>query len=201
MTGRDVPDAAFYIFKVQSFPIPKCTKRMQLNSFQPLSLFFFAYVKLAKCIKKLKPGNTKAIKQAHDAQKQLLEALYLIYYQADERIKYRRDYRSYLPLQDQMELNEGFSENILYACQVLQKGYRIRGIESHMEELREPAIILFAAWQSLCNVFVNQAIIDSRPPYLNLEPVLKDFDRAWVEFEKVQSYLFIIRSCAILISQ
>lgn len=185
MTGRDIPDPAFYIFKVQSFKIPKLAKRMQLNSFQPLSLFYFAFVKLAKRVERLKPGNEKSIKQAHEAQKEVLEALYLIYYQADERVKYKRDYRSYLPLQDQMELNEGFSENILYACQVLQKGYRIRGIESHMEELLAPAIILFASWQSLCTVFVNQAIIDSRPPYLNLEPVLKDFDRAWVEFEKV----------------
>lgn len=185
MTQRDVPDAAFHIFKLQSFPLPKSAKRMQLNSFQPLSLFYYAYVKLSKKVKQLKPGNLKAIKNAHDAQKELLEALYLIYYQADERIKYRRGYRNYLPLQDQMELTEGFSENVLYACQVLQKGYRIRGIESHMEELREPAILLYASWQSLCTVFINQAILDSRPPYLSLEPVLKDFDRAWVEFEKV----------------
>jgi hypothetical protein len=185
MTGRDVPDAAVYIFKVQNFPMPKNCSKIKLNSFQPLSLFYFAYIKLVKQIKKLKPGDIKAIKSVHDAQKELLEALYLIYYQADERIKFQREYRSYLPMQDQMELNEGFSENILYACQVVQKGYRIRGIESHMEELREPAIVLFAAWQSLCTVFVNQAIIDSRPPYRNLEPVIKDFDRAWVTFERV----------------
>lgn len=184
MNARDVPDAAVYIFKVQNYPIPKGHK-MVLNSFQPLTLFYFAYVKLVKRIKKLKPGVYKTIKLVHDAQKELLEALYLVYYQADERIKFRREYRSYLPMQDQMELSEGFSENILYACQVLQKGYRIRGIESYMEELREPAIVLYAAWQSLCTVFVNQAIIDCRPPYLNLEPVLKDFDRAWVAFEKV----------------
>lgn len=185
MTGRDVPDAAVFIFKAQNLPIPKNGSKIKLNSSQPLSLFYFAYVKLVKRINKLKSGDIKAIKAVHEAQKELLEAVYLIYYQADERIKFQREYRSYLPIHDQMELSEGFSENILYACQVLQKGYRIRGIENHMEELKDPAIVLFAAWQSLCTVFVNQAIIDSRPPYLNLEPVIKDFDRAWVAFERV----------------
>jgi hypothetical protein len=102
-------------------------------------------------------------------------------------------------MQDQMELNEGFSENILYACQVVQKGYRIRGIESHMEELREPAIVLFAAWQSLCTVFVNHAIIDSRPPYRNLEPVIKDFDRAWVTFERVIRLRFLNQGRMLLV--
>ena len=185
MTSRDVSDAAVNIFKFQTFSRPFSHEKVRLNAYQPLTLFYYAYLKLTKRVRKLKPGNANAVKRVHESQKELLEALYLIYYQADERIKYRRDYRTYLPLQDQLELSEGFSENILYACQVLQKGYRIRGLETHLEELTEPAMILYAAWQSLCCVFLNQAIKDSRPPYLSLEQLLKDFDEAWVRFEKV----------------
>ncbi|TPX69945.1 hypothetical protein SpCBS45565_g02122 [Spizellomyces sp. 'palustris'] len=102
----------------------------------------------------------------------------------DEDLKASRDYRTRLPPEDQRELEGGFSENILFACQALSRGFRIRGIEHFTQELVEPARQLHAAMDALRFAFRTRALTCSSTPYLDLYPVLKDFDQAWAAFEE-----------------
>jgi hypothetical protein len=64
-------------------------------------------------------------------------------------IKSARDYQRYLPAEDQRELSNCFSENILFAAEALTGGFRIRGLETFTAVLQEPARALFASLQSV----------------------------------------------------
>ncbi|KAI8919459.1 hypothetical protein DFJ77DRAFT_278782 [Powellomyces hirtus] len=102
----------------------------------------------------------------------------------DERHKASRAYRRQLPPEDQRELEGGFSENILFAAQALSCGFRIRGIEEYTQELYEPARQLHVAIEALRLAFCRRALGCPSPPYEDLFPVLRDFDRAWTAFEQ-----------------
>lgn len=183
-------DAPIHIFKNPDYPPHLFKIKTARNTSQLLTLFYFADKQLASKVNILKlvhqslhftsPNKVVAI---HAAQKLLLEALYYLYLEADETIKSSRSHRDMLPSEDRIELSNGFSENVLYAGQALARGYRIRGIESYTEELRTPAIRLIHNFQNLRISFRQRCFSNPLPPYRDLDPILKEFDRAWMTFE------------------
>ncbi|KAI9480083.1 hypothetical protein LPJ78_002392 [Coemansia sp. RSA 989] len=133
--------------------------------------------------------------RVHASQAQLLLCIYTLFTQqvsAEERQS--RHYRFYLPEDDQVELDRGFSESVLFAAQALARGFQIRGTESHTEALREPASMLCSVWAAVRFVLYAR----SRPLWDawtrghsgssseidSLRRVLVDFDEAWVRFER-----------------
>ncbi|KAJ3250853.1 hypothetical protein HDU77_006310 [Chytriomyces hyalinus] len=183
--------AVSQIFRLKRPPAAKGHKRPRLNETMPLTLFYYADENVAKCVTSLAKLNTVKserfqLKSAklHQAQKVLLDTLYLIYIGMDEDMKSSRSYVSSLPPDEQRELTDGFSENIYYASQALSKGYRIRGIEQYTSELLQPAKELSASMAALTVVFRNRVMTKPQPPYRDLFPVLMDFDAAWTAFEK-----------------
>lgn len=123
--------------------------------------------------------------RVHRAQRLLLDSIYLIYTDVDDDYKSPREYRRQLPPEDQRELENGFSENILFAAQALARGFRIRGIEQFTSELVEPAKQLCATMEALRYVFRSRAIeCGAGLPYNDLWSVIGDFDLAWTWFEQ-----------------
>ncbi|KAJ2319017.1 hypothetical protein IWW51_000557, partial [Coemansia sp. RSA 2702] len=142
--------------------------------------------------------------RVHVSQAQLLLCIYKLFTQlvaAEERRS--RHYRFYLPEDDQMELDRGFSESVLFAAQALARGFQIRGTESHTDNLREPAWMLCSVWAAVRFVLYARggALWDTwahgRPHAAGagadeplpdeiaaLRRVLEDFDEAWVRFER-----------------
>jgi hypothetical protein len=147
---------------------------------------------LNKCVQKLKRINNaqslkfhKVLEKVHRVQKLLLDTIYLIYVPMPEDIKSSRDYRQMLPIEDQSELDGGFSENILFAAQAIAAGFRVRGIERHSDMLREPARQLCASFSAVLHVFRRRSLENPNPPYLpELIPVMRDFDWTWTRFEQ-----------------
>ncbi|KAJ3337953.1 hypothetical protein HDU93_000277 [Gonapodya sp. JEL0774] len=131
----------------------------------------------------------------HKRQKVLLDTLYLLAEQVDRvdsmkdesAIFADRSYRRTLPLDDQRELEFGYSENIMFAAQALSTGFRIRGVEAHSPILTPPAQQLTASFEALRWVIRGRAVRSPRPPYDDeaIRTVLRDFDRAWCTFEEV----------------
>lgn len=163
-----------------------------LNTTQPLTLYLHAERRLSKDLTSLfkfhalfRRAPSSKLSRVHQAQRLLLDVIYLIYIEGDESIKAPRGHLAYLPPEDHSELLDNYSENILYAAQALQSGYKIRGIETFTEELLEPADHLIQAFTSLRVAFTERAMKDTRPPYRDLDPILQTFDSAWVSFEKV----------------
>ncbi|KAJ1999884.1 hypothetical protein H4R26_004875, partial [Coemansia thaxteri] len=104
-----------------------------------------------------------------------------------------RHYRFYLPEEDQLELDRGFSESVLFAAQALARGFQIRGTEPRTLVLREPAAMLCAAWAAARHVLAArgcdlwrawQPAAPHSPDIDALRRVLTDFDDAWVRFER-----------------
>ncbi|KAJ2158081.1 hypothetical protein GGF46_004046 [Coemansia sp. RSA 552] len=148
--------------------------------------------------------------RVHVAQAQLLNGiheLFLHLVSADEQRS--RHYRFYLPEDDQMELDRGFSESVLFAAQALARGFQIRGTEGHTHALREPAWMLCSVWTAVRFVLFSRSDglwstwahgrlsrrrasqttgAGSRPSpqgdLAALRRVLEDFDEAWVRFER-----------------
>ncbi|KAJ2883779.1 hypothetical protein FB639_002102 [Coemansia asiatica] len=132
--------------------------------------------------------------RVHMAQGQLLHCIHTLFVHmvpADARRS--RHYRFYLPEDDQIELDRGFSESVLFAAQALARGYQIRGTEMHTQALREPAWMLCSVWAAVRHVlhvrgsalWDNWVCISEAPEALDaLRSVLHDFDDAWVRFER-----------------
>ncbi|KAJ2850035.1 hypothetical protein IWW36_002220 [Coemansia brasiliensis] len=141
--------------------------------------------------------------RVHASQAQLLLCIYTLFTQqvsVEERRS--RHYRFYLPEDDQIELDRGFSESVLFAAQALARGFQIRGTESHTEALREPASMLCSVWAAVRFVLYArsrplweawtrgrsnaQLLSDNRTDSEidSLRRVLVDFDEAWVRFER-----------------
>ncbi|KAI9296108.1 hypothetical protein K502DRAFT_323991 [Neoconidiobolus thromboides FSU 785] len=185
------------IFKFQKLKLSKSDSIPKLNESHPLSLYFFAEEHLSDAIKHLEKVKSvcsrrfhRYTERVHLSQKLLLDTIYLIYSDMDEELKISKAHRTNLPLEDQIELNQGFSENILFAAQAIVHGFHIRGIEHCSEELKVPALQLCAALEALRHVFRLRALEKPEPPYNCLYPVLSDFDQAWATFERdiCQSY-------------
>ncbi|KAI9090530.1 hypothetical protein DFS34DRAFT_697846 [Phlyctochytrium arcticum] len=163
----------------------------RLNETQTLSLFWYADQHLTNAVSSLQKVNDvngdkfkRRSDRVHHAQRLFLETIYLIYCDMDDDLKASRAYRLRLPADDQRELEGGFSENILFACQALSRGFRIRGIEHFTSELVEPARLLYAALDALRFAFRTRVLSCPSPPYDDLYPVLRDFDQAWATFEE-----------------
>ncbi|KAJ2575568.1 hypothetical protein GGH19_002909 [Coemansia sp. RSA 1807] len=146
--------------------------------------------------------------RVHVSQAQLLLCMYRLFTQLVSSAGQRsRHYRFYLPEDDQMELDRGFSESVLFAAQALAKGFQIRGTESHTEALREPAWMLCSVWAAVrfvlfarggalwhawthgnsAELFSESTDSDGSPlrdEIGALRRVLEDFDEAWVRFER-----------------
>ncbi|KAJ2454114.1 hypothetical protein EV183_001716 [Coemansia sp. RSA 2336] len=133
--------------------------------------------------------------RVHASQAQLLLCIHTLFTQqvsAEERQS--RHYRFYLPEDDQVELDRGFSESVLFAAQALARGFQIRGTESHTEALREPASMLCSVWAAVRFVLYARSrplwdawthgCSSSSPEIDSLRRVLVDFDEAWVRFER-----------------
>ncbi|KAJ3016806.1 Lateral signaling target protein 2 [Thoreauomyces humboldtii] len=175
----------------------------RLNETQPLSMFWHADKHLARMVESLQQvRDTECDKfkrrneRVHRAQRLLLETIFLIYSEMDESLKASRSYRRQLPAEDQRELEGGFSENILFAAQALSRGFRIRGIEDYTAELYEPARQLHAAVEALRLAFSTRALSCSSPPYPDMYPVLRDFDRAWTAFEQKICFCYFSVTCS-----
>ncbi|KAJ2359001.1 hypothetical protein GGF43_000436 [Coemansia sp. RSA 2618] len=147
--------------------------------------------------------------RVHASQAQLLLCIYTLFTQlVSAEGRRSRHYRFYLPEDDQMELDRGFSESVLFAAQALARGFQIRGTESHTDALREPAWMLCSVWAAVRFVLfarggalwhawtrggsraepgsvgadVGDAL--SQDAIGALRRVLEDFDEAWVRFER-----------------
>ncbi|KAG5461380.1 MAG: hypothetical protein BJ554DRAFT_6442 [Olpidium bornovanus] len=115
-----------------------------------------------KALSKVREGDSdkfhRCTERVHRAQKLLLDTIYLVYSGLDNDLKCPRDYRRHLPSEDQEELDDGFSENILFAAEALSRGFRIRGIERFTEQLLDPAKQLCAGFEALRFVFRSRAL-------------------------------------------
>ncbi|KAJ2783697.1 hypothetical protein GGI15_002491 [Coemansia interrupta] len=132
--------------------------------------------------------------RVHMAQGQMLHCIHTLFIQVVPMAARRsRHYRFYLPEDDQVELDRGFSESVLFAAQALARGYQIRGTEMHTQALREPAWLLCSVWAAVRHVLSlrgrrlwlawtarEQAAAEEGA----LRSVLEDFDDAWVRFER-----------------
>jgi hypothetical protein len=195
-----LPNAPILIYKdyphaCHAMQRPKLCLPIAINTYQPLTLFYHAEKKLIQAIESMQrhfkvfPSLLPHLSSKVDHRQQhLLKVIYLIYHQSSMLCKTPRRYLRALPYEEQVHLGTGYNHSILYAAQALSKGYRVRGIEENSEDLKEPAIILCAAFNALRSQFWERSLKDCRPPYNDLEPVIKDFDRAWATFEKVLKY-------------
>ncbi|KAJ3108252.1 Lateral signaling target protein 2 [Phlyctochytrium planicorne] len=163
----------------------------RLNESQPLTLYYYADENLTQAIKALKRiRNTtsdsfrRKSERVHRAQRLLLDTIHLIYSDLDDELKANRDYRRQLPPEDQRELENGFSENILFAAQALSKGFRIRGIEHFTTDLVQPARELCASVEALRYLFRLRSLTCPAANYDDLFEVMGDFDKNWTIFEK-----------------
>lgn len=171
----------------------------------PLVLFFYAdehWIRAVRKLKRISPRNAFSLKfrqstnRVHQAQKLLLDCVHLIYsVTVPEEVRADRSYRLQLPTEDRRELEEGFSENILFAAQALTRGFRIRGIEPFTVQLQASARHLCAAMDALRFVFRSSALcfhsVETSRLMDRVMPVLRDFDVAWTEFEHAISYCYV----------
>ncbi|KAJ1888190.1 hypothetical protein LPJ66_008700, partial [Kickxella alabastrina] len=68
--------------------------------------------------------------RVHLNQSRLLRCIHVLFVlQVPAEERRSRHYRFYLPEDDQLELDRGFSESVLFAAQALARGYQIRGTE------------------------------------------------------------------------
>lgn len=73
----------------------------------------------------------------------------------------------------------------LLQAQALTREFRIRGIETYTETLRESAGALCASFDALRVVFRSEAMRNPQPPYAEcIVSVVRDFDRAWVRAKR-----------------
>ncbi|KAJ9060029.1 hypothetical protein DSO57_1035224 [Entomophthora muscae] len=158
---------------------------------RPLSLYYYAEEHLSTAIRQLEKVRSvvsrrfhRNTERVHMAQQLLLDTIFLVYSDMDSQLKCSKAHRAQLPVEDQMELNQGFSENILFAAQAIVHGFHIRGIEHCSDELREPALQLCATLEALRHVFRTRSLEAPEPPYNGLFAVLIDFDVAWTVFEQ-----------------
>ncbi|KAJ1994597.1 hypothetical protein GGI25_003055 [Coemansia spiralis] len=143
--------------------------------------------------------------RVHLAQSQLLHCIYMLFIQQiPVEQRQSRHYRFYLPEDDQMELDRGFSESVLFAAQALSRGFQIRGTETYTQALREPAWMLCSVWAAVRHVMhirgpelwriwmrgtsMSDGTVDEelsqQEGLAALRRVLEDFDEAWVRFER-----------------
>ncbi|EPZ32116.1 hypothetical protein O9G_002611 [Rozella allomycis CSF55] len=162
-----------------------------LNEAHPLSLFYFSddhLVHACEELEKIRDVRSlkyqRALEKVHRAQRLVLNTFNLVYSEMDESIKAPRTYRSVIPREDQMELEDGFSENILFAAEAISRGFRIRGIENYTDLLKHPAVQLHGAFEAVRFVFRNRAMNNPEPPYHDLVGVMTVFDQAWAKFEQ-----------------
>ncbi|KAK9767612.1 hypothetical protein K7432_002457 [Basidiobolus ranarum] len=192
------PTVFAQIFKFQKWKLPKHSPQSKTRRNHPLHLFYDAEQQLSSSIKLLESVRDvnsarfrRCTDRVHQHQTELLNTIYLVYCEMDSVLKCSRGYRRHLPTEDREELDQGFSETILFAAQALSRGFQIRGIEHCSEELREPAQKLCATFEALRYVFQYRAV---KHPYsislVGLFPVLMDFDQAWVEFERLVCYTY-----------
>lgn len=145
---------------------------------------------MLKCILSIKSQRAEFLssrfhrgtRRIHAAQKILLDTIFYIYMGLPSSVHSSRTYRQLLPVEDQRELEDTFSENILFAAKVISHGFRILGIEAYTEVLQEPARQLCAALEALRHVFRSRALSDPRPPYLDMIPVMKVFNKSLIFF-------------------
>ncbi|KAJ2738696.1 hypothetical protein GGI20_006234, partial [Coemansia sp. BCRC 34301] len=67
---------------------------------------------------------------------------------------------------------------VLFAAQALSRGFQIRGTERRTPALRDPAALLCASWAAVRHVLQTRCSTDA------LRRVLRDFDDAWIRFER-----------------
>ncbi|ORX67500.1 hypothetical protein DL89DRAFT_45611 [Linderina pennispora] len=125
--------------------------------------------------------------RVHMWQGKLLCSIHILFTQVAGQGR-SRHYRYYLPEDDQIELDRGFSESVLFAAQALARGFQIRGTEPYTVQLREPAWLLCSAWAALRFVLYARSSALMRTwrgeSVEALRTVLVDFDEAWVRFER-----------------
>lgn len=126
------------------------------------------------------PRHADLILKIHRAQKLLLDTMYLI--ASLLPVEFPRPYLTSLPTNDRNELENQFSENILFAAQALSHGFRIRGIETSSFHLRIFAEKLAAALEAVRFVFRTSSV-QMDHDLLTLTPVTQDFLHAWATFE------------------
>lgn len=84
-----------------------------LNESDPLSMFYHADQRFNKQVKRLQASKVGTnyyallLTKVHNAQKLVLETIFLIYLTMPNSMKSNRDYRFALPQEDQRELDSG----------------------------------------------------------------------------------------------
>lgn len=129
------------------------------------------------------PGFLRTLEKVHEQQKILLATIFLLFNELDESLRSHKEYRISLPPQDRSELENTYSENILFAAEALSGGFRIRGIEGFTDELVEPAKTLCATLQALRASLRIRCSKSIYPPYFDIFDILSEFDAAWTNFE------------------
>ncbi|KAI9208551.1 uncharacterized protein BJ171DRAFT_631178 [Polychytrium aggregatum] len=126
----------------------------------------------------------QSIEKVHQYQRVLLEAIYIVFSEMDACQKTPKEYRQELSPEDRIELENRFSENVMFAAQALHGGYRIRGIEQYTFDLVAEARALCEAKESLRFAFRNRIVSSAAPPHTDLFPFVQKFDQAWTAFER-----------------
>lgn len=156
-------------------------------------------MKLIKYTEKLKSLKSnpdterfkRNLEKVHEAQRLLLNSLYLLHMELDEFQKAPREHRDILPSHDRNELEHGYSENIMFAAEALSRGFRIRGIENHTADLVQPAQMLCAIFEAIRFKLRLRAESNLFAPYTDCFQILMEFDVIWTEFEaKICSFYF-----------
>lgn len=134
----------------------------------------------------------KRLEKVHESQRLVLAAVYLLHLELDNDQMASREYRALLPAFDRSELENCYSENIMFAAEALTRGFRIRGIEGHTAELLQPAQLLCATFEATRFFLRQRAERSIQAPYNDCFELLIEFDKAWTSFEsKICSFYFM----------
>ncbi|KAI3630987.1 hypothetical protein MIR68_010971 [Amoeboaphelidium protococcarum] len=185
------------IFKYQKIgPSVVISNLDDVTTIQKFCIFDDALVRCVQELHQQRNVNSgiykKLTERVHRLQKHLLAAFDLIYESTPSTVKSSRSYRNLLPYEDQRELSAGFSENILFAAQALNGGFRIRDIEMFTDTLKQSAQYLCAAFEALRFVLRQFTSMELTTENIltNLGQVIGDFDSCWATFEQRICYCY-----------
>ncbi|ORX88115.1 hypothetical protein BCR32DRAFT_239634 [Anaeromyces robustus] len=95
-----------------------------------------------------------------------------------------RYYRLWIPGSDRHLTKNYYSEYVLFSAQVLLNGLTLPYLEKYNEELTNRAIDLFSCLEKLYHILYRRMKYTLSPPYTDLIPIMSDFDKFWLLFEK-----------------
>lgn len=96
-----------------------------------------------------------------------------LHLETDHICRHSKAYRNTLPVQDRQDLQDTYSENVLFSAQAISAGFRIRGLDTSVEGLIQVAHELCQAVDILSCGLRERALFSIQQPYTDLFDKLK----------------------------